>query len=324
MAKNDFWSGFGLGALAGAGIGLGAYFAASESSNSYDGHVLRIEKSVEIGAPQTEVFQAWQDVERLPGLISLVKSVRTEDRCSYWECEVDGRTFAFEAEMTQVIPDEAIGWKSVAGTKHSGRVHFAKLGNDTVVHVTMNYAPPMGRFSRLLAPATAHIESVVERALREFKTALEAGKSSNGMAQDHHFQRSAPQERNPAAGRDVVEGDGRQLAEMPGGRQRMDRGQDRIESDKVDVYSPATDAKFQGKRGPQSAGWDEVTEQDIPAQATGTFGGTGTERTSTGATASSEVAGRAGENREGSVDYTRPPGESYPSGLTEKERNERK
>src|SRR5438309_8309373 len=321
MTQKDFWSGFGFGALAGAGIGLAAYMAAIESSNSYDGHVLRIEKSVEIGARQTDVFRAWEDIERLPDLLAFVKSVRREGNRSWWELVLDGRSFAFEAETTQLIPGEAIGWKSVSGTKHSGRVHFAKLGNDTVVHITMNYAPPLGRWNRLLSPATPHIESLVEQALRDFKAAVETGASSE-TRQDHHFQHSAPGAETSGPGRERPEAGGALLENIRGGQQRVDRRG--IDSDRVDVYSPGTPTNFQQKRGPQSAGWDEVTEQDIPSQATGTFGGTNTERTSSGATASSEIAGRVGENREGAVDYTRPPGESYPSGLTERERNEKK
>lgn len=61
----------------------------------------------------------------------------------------------------------------MSGPKHSGRINFARLGNDTLVHVTMNYAPPLGRLGRLLAPVTDHLESKIEEALRDFKRSLE-------------------------------------------------------------------------------------------------------------------------------------------------------
>jgi len=78
-----------------------------------------------------------------------------------------------------LVPNQAIGWKSVRGPKHSGRINFARLGNDTLVHVTMNYAPPIGRLGRLLAPFTDHLESKIEEALRDFKRSLEEAATSS-------------------------------------------------------------------------------------------------------------------------------------------------
>ena len=77
------------------------------------------------------------------------------------------------------------------------------------------------------------------------------------------------------------------------------------------------------KKGPESAGWDEIVEKDIPQTETKTTGAA-RERTSGGGTASSAIAKRAGEKSNKKVDYTRPPQESYPSGVTKREREREK
>lgn len=171
--KEEFWSGFGLGTLLGAAAGLGAWIALSGRASSYDAHILRLEKSVQIGRPVEEVFALWSNLEQLPTRLSIVKNVDVSGQDSDWRVCIDGKQFNFDAQTTQFLPNEAIGWKSVSGPKHSGRINFARLGNDTLVHVSMNYAPPLGRFGRLLAPITDHLESYIELGLREFKHALE-------------------------------------------------------------------------------------------------------------------------------------------------------
>jgi hypothetical protein len=61
----------------------------------------------------------------------------------------------------------------VKGPKHTGRINFARLGNDTLVHVVMNYAPPAGAISSGVVEAFGRVEGVLEEALREFKAGLE-------------------------------------------------------------------------------------------------------------------------------------------------------
>lgn len=54
----------------------------------------------------------------------------------------------------------------------------------------MNYAPPLGRFGRLLSPATDHLESKIEEALRDFKRALES-KTEGAITRSHRGPASA-------------------------------------------------------------------------------------------------------------------------------------
>jgi uncharacterized membrane protein len=277
--RGEFWGGFALGALVGAAAGLGAYAAACAAAGDEDSRVLRIERSIQVARPQREVFAAWRDLNGLSQMVDRVRAVRNGASLagrgrSRWNVEVAGREFAFEAETTQLIPNEAIGWKSVSGPKHTGRVNFAKLGEDTLVHVTMNYHPPLGRLGRLLAPLEKHLERAVEESLRDFKEATE------GHGQGRKFRLDAESAAQEAMQRPRHEADGELLEQVRGGEQGIDRG--RIQADQNEEYSPSSPTSY-GKHGPQSAGWDE---ERSAKRATGT-------------------------DESNPVDYTRPPKASY-------------
>lgn len=173
MSRGGFWGAFGWGTLAGAAAGSAAFWFASGRASSYDSRILRLERSIQIGRPMEEVYRAWSRFENLPQRISFVRQVTVRGNESTWRIMIDRRPLEFTAVTSQLISNQAIGWKSTSGPKHSGRINFARLGNDTLVHVTMNYAPPLGRLGRLLAPVTDHLESKIEEALRDFKRSLE-------------------------------------------------------------------------------------------------------------------------------------------------------
>lgn len=173
MRREDFWSGFAVGAAVGAFAGIAGFFAARRGSESeVDSHVVRLEKSVNIGRPVESVFAAWSNFERLPQWINFVRRVERYGTQTRWLVNIDGRDFEWDAQITQVLPNESIGWKSLSGPKHTGRISFSPLGNQTVVHVLMNYAPPLGPVGAML-PIEQHLEQWIERGLREFKTSLE-------------------------------------------------------------------------------------------------------------------------------------------------------
>jgi len=174
MARANFWNGFFSGVGAGAAVAVGAILVWRSFGPGRNSRVLRIEKSIEIGAPVAEVFHAWADLKNLPSRIPLVQKIIRWGGRFHWEIEIAGQQLAWDAIVTQFIPNEAIGWKSISGPKHTGRIAFSPLANDTLIHVQMNYAPPLGRASGLLAPIENQLGSYVEHALRDFKEGLEA------------------------------------------------------------------------------------------------------------------------------------------------------
>lgn len=170
MRQRDFWT----GVAAGAGAAIGTAWAFGMVGRGGSSRIVRLEKSVQIGRPLEEVFERWSRFENLPQYSEMIESVDNHGNHSHWRVNLDGRPFEWRAEVTQFIPNEAIGWKSISGTKHTGRVTFSKLGDDTVVHVQMNYAPPLWALRPAVSVITGRIEGYIEQALRDFKGNMEA------------------------------------------------------------------------------------------------------------------------------------------------------
>jgi uncharacterized membrane protein len=190
MARSDFRNGFFSGVGAGVALGAGVVLAVQAFRPGRSSRVLRIEKSIEIGAPVSEVFSAWADLSSLPQRISTIRSVTRSGDHFRWEIELAGQSFAWDAVVTQFLPLQALGWKSLSGPKHSGRVTFSPLREDTLLHVQMNYAPPLGRASAIIAPIEEQLESYVEHALHEFKASIEKGSQEQQATGTYGTQRT--------------------------------------------------------------------------------------------------------------------------------------
>jgi uncharacterized membrane protein len=173
MIRNSFWKGFVAGAATGTAAGLGAMFGWQALSSARNSRIIRIEESLQIGRPVDDVFATWSNFGNLPNISPMIRSVETFGGRSHWVMSIYGKHVEWDAELVQKIPNQSLGWKSVSGPKHSGRINFSPLGNDTLVHVIMNYAPPLRIFSRAAEPLREPLEAHVKRVLRDLKAALE-------------------------------------------------------------------------------------------------------------------------------------------------------
>jgi uncharacterized membrane protein len=195
MNQRSFWSGF----AAGAGVFAGSWAAVHFSRRGGLSPIVRLEKSMQIGRPVEEVFDAWANFRMIPQLVSAVKEVRVFGVRTHWHVVIAGTPFEWDAEITQLIPNQAIGWKSLSGPRHSGRITFGRIANDTLVHVQMNYVPA-GRILRpIFASFTGDMEGLIERVLREFKASMEGGGTSLRRDQNPATARGARQNDHQAA-----------------------------------------------------------------------------------------------------------------------------
>lgn len=178
MATRRFWNGFWAGTAAGASAAavsmLGWRLVGKDRQR-----ILRIERSLQIGRGVDEVFRAWADLPSLPQRVDFIESVELRGDHSHWVANIGGRRMEWDAKITQALPNEALGWKSLNGPKHTGRIDFSPIGSDTLVHVTMNYCPP-GQMTGMFAPLQRTIEYYIEEAFRGFKSALEGKGRANG------------------------------------------------------------------------------------------------------------------------------------------------
>jgi uncharacterized membrane protein len=168
--KGSFWSGIGVGAA----IGAGAVLLPQLVGRAAASRIIRLEKSIQIGRPVDEVFAAWVDWERLPRVTDNVCDIRNIGNRSHWRVEVGGQMIEWDAITHQFIENQAIGWKSINGPRHSGRITFSPIGDNTLVHVTMNYVPPVRAMRPFMTPMTGHMEGLIEKVLRDFKASVES------------------------------------------------------------------------------------------------------------------------------------------------------
>jgi uncharacterized membrane protein len=174
VQPDRFWGGFAAGALIGTAASVAAVIIGNTFSRTRDRRIVRLEDSVQIGRPVADVFRTWANFEQLPRFLKSVHDVRVDGNLSEWRAEFNGKEVRWNAETTQRIPNEAIGWKSISGPKHTGRITFSPIGNDTLVHVTINYAPPAGLAGLFASPLGENLEHHINHALRDFKAAIES------------------------------------------------------------------------------------------------------------------------------------------------------
>ena len=179
MARRKFWSGFAAGTAVGAAAGVGSWLISKAMGRQEYGKIMRLEKSLQVGRPIEEVYHAWSELQRLPQYLTMIKRIDVRGNRSHWVLDVGGRSVEWDAKLTQKIPNQALGWKSVNGPKHTGRINFARLGNDTLVHVVMNYAPLAGAITSGVVEAFGRVEGILEEALRQFKAGMEAQQGSH-------------------------------------------------------------------------------------------------------------------------------------------------
>jgi uncharacterized membrane protein len=129
---------------------------------------VRVERSIQIGCPAAEVYAGFARVKRMPQFIGSVVSVDTCGDVSTWIAEIGGRRYKWDVEIVQVVPMQLIGWKSYRGPKHSGRISFLALGEETLAHLEMNYE----RLSDGTFPAS--LGDVIGAALSDLKSTLES------------------------------------------------------------------------------------------------------------------------------------------------------
>ena len=154
------------------------------------GRGIRVEKSVTINAPRSEVYAFWRNFANLPRFMHNLESVEVRDsKRSYWVAKGPaGSTVDWEAEIINEVPEELIGWRSIEGSQidNAGSVHFSEAsgGRGTELRVVLRYDPPGGvvgaTISKLLGEDPA---ANVREDLRRLKMLLETGEIATTKGQ---------------------------------------------------------------------------------------------------------------------------------------------
>jgi uncharacterized membrane protein len=135
-----------------------------------------------IRRPPPDVFAFWRRLENLPTFMGHLDEVRTTgDLTSHWSASAPfDRTVEWDAEITDEVPDERIGWRSTgdADVPNTGKVWFvpAPDGVSTEVHVVIVYDLPGGAIGKAFAKYFGEEpHQQLDDDLRRLKQVLETG-----------------------------------------------------------------------------------------------------------------------------------------------------
>src|SRR3954464_10020111 len=139
----------------------------------------RTEKSIEVNAPVSLVFDLYSDFESFPKWMKHIKEVRhTGENYTRWTADAPlGINVEWEAETTALEPGRKIAWRTVRGdVEMEGEVTFAETGrNKTSLHVALGYKPPAGHLGTLVAKLFGNDpEKEIDEELQHFKKLAES------------------------------------------------------------------------------------------------------------------------------------------------------
>src|SRR5688572_5330568 len=139
-----------------------------------------IEKTIEVDAPVSTVYNQWTQFEEFPMFMEGIKEVRQlDDKRLHWVAEVAGKRKEWDAEIFQQVPDQSIAWRSMGGAKNSGEVSFAPTrDNSTIVCLRLNYDPE-GALENV-GDALGVVGRRVEGDLERFKKFIQARRQETG------------------------------------------------------------------------------------------------------------------------------------------------
>ncbi|MBY0227860.1 MAG: DUF2892 domain-containing protein [Gemmataceae bacterium] len=178
------WRGLSGNCALYSALGVDTAHERGEATAIPAGHGYRVEESIEIDRPASELYSFWRNLEQLPRFMNHLKKVTpAEGGRTHWVAEGPmGLTAEWDAEIHNERDGEMIAWRSVEGSRvdTAGSVHFEKMGNNrTRVRVNLKFDPPMGQTGAALAWLSgASPQKMVREDLERFKQLMETSASA--------------------------------------------------------------------------------------------------------------------------------------------------
>jgi uncharacterized membrane protein len=132
-----------------------------------------IEKSIDVEAPTSTVYNQWTQFEEFPRFMDGVKSVTqmADDRLR-WVAEIAGKEKEWDARITEQTPDQRIAWRAEEGAENGGVVTFHRIDDTTTrVMLQMDYDPE--GFAENVGDALGFVDRRVAGDLERFKEFIE-------------------------------------------------------------------------------------------------------------------------------------------------------
>ncbi|XXY53689.1 SRPBCC family protein [Sorangium sp. So ce269] len=114
------------------------------------------QKTFTVRAPIEEVFSSFIDFESFPRFMPHLRAVdlKGDGRMRWTAVGPAGISLRWDADITEIVPNEAIAWRSVPGETiaSEGIVRFKETPDGgTRVEISMAYHPPAGALGRAVA-----------------------------------------------------------------------------------------------------------------------------------------------------------------------------
>ncbi len=131
-------------------------------------------ETVDIDAPVSVTWALWSDVTKWPSFLSHVRIVqRLDDRRFAWQLSLPGADRNFVAELTEVVHENRIAWRTTEGVQHAGVVTFHRL-SDTSSRVTLQIEYDPKGFVEHLGALTNLDSTLANYDLGEFQKLAES------------------------------------------------------------------------------------------------------------------------------------------------------
>jgi uncharacterized membrane protein len=135
----------------------------------------RIEKSTIVELPVEKVYKFCSDVEGYTKFMEGAKEITvTGEKSSHWKMEMAGREVEFDNEMTEIIENKKLAWKSGGDFAAKGSWVFEPVDNGTKLSMVMDYEIP-GILGKIFdkVKVSKDMEKNVEKSLQNLKNLLE-------------------------------------------------------------------------------------------------------------------------------------------------------
>lgn len=153
---------------------------------------VHLASTITIDRPASDLYEFWKGFTRLPKVMTFLESVEprggvTND-VTHWAVKGPrGHRVEWDAEVTEDVPDQRIGWRSLEGSDINtwGAVRFneAPAGRGTEVHVSMHYEPPGGNVGRAVGHFLGGLsQALIKQNLKQFKAYMESGEVPTGRS----------------------------------------------------------------------------------------------------------------------------------------------
>ncbi|MGW4310268.1 SRPBCC family protein [Streptomyces californicus] len=138
-------------------------------------------ETIDVKAPVAITWALWSDVTQWPRFLSHVQRVDPIDERRFaWQLSLPGADKNFVAELTEVVTENRIAWKTIEGVHHAGVVTFHRIDASTSrVALQIEY-DPQGFIERV--GALTNLDSVLANYdLGEFQKLAELTAESGGI-----------------------------------------------------------------------------------------------------------------------------------------------